>query len=100
MRIRDVTDREGRAFAFEVDNSFCDRSRVCRIAASIPGATIVRRPRFLSSLRVEVFCEFEIEGVRFLAWEPFGDNSRYWIGPEPARWVSQIAIVREAFLRA
>jgi len=100
MRIHDVIDGEGRMFAFEVDNLSFDRAHVCRVAASIPGAIIVRRPRFLSSLREEVFCEFEVEGVRFVAWEPFGDNSRYWIGPEPAHWVSQIVIVREAFLKA
>lgn len=77
-----------------------DITPVCRVASSIPGAVIVRQPQFLSSLREEVFCEFEVGGVRFVAWEPFGDNSRYWIGPEPARWVSQIVIVREAFLKA
>jgi hypothetical protein len=99
MNIHDVIDGDGKAFAFEVDNLSVGRSQVCRVAASIPGATIVRRPRLFSSLREEVFCEFEIEGVTFVAWEPFGDNSRYWIGPEPAHWVSQITVVREAFLK-
>ena len=24
---------------------------------------------------------FHFHGVPFVVWEPFGDNSRYWIGP-------------------
>lgn len=25
---------------------------------------------------------FEYEDVKFIIWEPYGDSSRYWIGPE------------------
>ncbi|GGA00902.1 hypothetical protein GCM10011408_22410 [Dyella caseinilytica] len=32
-------------------------------------------------------------------WEPFGDNSRYWIGPEPVHWCPQIDVVRHAFAK-
>ena len=39
-------------------------------------------------------------GQRFLVEEPFGDNSRYWIGPEPPVWCEQIDVVRRAFLNA
>jgi hypothetical protein len=35
----------------------------------------------------EVFCEFELDRFMFEVREPFEDNSRYWIGPEPARWI-------------
>ena len=38
--------------------------------------------------------------MRFVVWEPFGDNDRYWIGPRPLRWVPEIEEVREAFARA
>jgi hypothetical protein len=44
------------------------------------------------------FCEFEIKGQKFVALEPFGDNSRYWIGPKPSKWCEQVAIVRSTFV--
>ena len=100
MRLFDLHDKEGRVFAFEVNNLFFGRSDVCRAASTIPGARIVRKPKIFSWFREEVFCEFDVEGVTFVAWEPYGDNSRYWIGPEPPLWVPQISVVREAFERA
>jgi len=100
MRLYDLHDREGRVFAFEVSNFWSTRSAVCRIASTSPGVRIVRRPKWLSWFREEVFCEFELDGITFVAWEPFGDNTRFWIGPEPTRWGKQIDRVREAFRRA
>ena len=100
MRLYDLQDQEGRVFAFEVKNFLLARSTACNIASKIPGVQILKRPRFLSWFRDEdEFCEFELDGIRFVVWEPFGDNDVYWIGPKPPRWVPQIATVREAFGR-
>jgi len=99
MRLFEQHDEDGRVFAFEVKDFFLARPRIYRLVAKIPGARVKRKPKLFSSLREEVFCEFELEGVTFVAWEPFGDNPRYWIGPEPARWVPQIEKVREFFSR-
>src|SRR4051812_48504811 len=93
----DLTDNEGRILAFEIDNCRINRRSVCDVIRSIPGVTIRREPkRWWISLEEE-FCEFDLDGVRFVAWEPFGDNSRYWIGPKPPRWVPQIETIRCAF---
>ena len=97
MQIYDITDNAGNVFAFEVSNSFLSRSTACRVACSIPGAKLIRKPRIFPSQ--DEFCEFEIDGVTFTIWEPWGDNSRYWIGSKPERSVPQIAQVREAFAR-
>ena len=97
MRVYDLTDEQGRLYAFEVANVLLGRRGVCSVASTIPGATIVRKPRLFSG--EEEFCEFEVDGQRFRAWEPFGDNSRYWIGPEPPTWCPQVERVRVAFLR-
>ncbi|MEJ7809548.1 MAG: hypothetical protein WKG32_03940 [Gemmatimonadaceae bacterium] len=99
MRIYDVTDSDGRAFAFEVSNLLLGRRAACRMASRIAGARIVRRPRAFSWLREAPFCEFEVTGVRFEIEEPLGDSSRYWIGPVPPRPVTELASVREAFAR-
>jgi len=99
MKVYDLQDKEGRNFAFEVPNSFIGRSEVARIVGAIPGATLVRKPKMFSFVSEEEFCEWEINGVHFKAWEPFGDNSRFWIGPNPVRWTSEIQVVRHAFLQ-
>lgn len=100
MRVTDLPDKEGRIFAFEVSNFFRARADVCQVASTIPGVRIIRKPKIFSWFREEVFCEFEVDGVTFVAWEPFGDNDHFWIGPEPTEWVPQISAVREAFMRA
>ena len=97
MKIYDLHDKEGNAFAFEVENTLLGRRGACRVVRSIPGAVILKKPRFLSWFREEVFCEFEIGGHKFQIWEPYGDNSRYWVGPEPVSNTEQIKIVRKAF---
>ena len=97
MRTYDLKDEEGRVRAFEVDNIVLGRGGVAAVVGRLPGVRLIRRPRILSWWREEEFCEFEVEGVHFVASEPFGDNSRYWIGPRPPMFVKQTAIVRAAF---
>jgi hypothetical protein len=97
MRTYELLDTNGRVYAFEVNNSGLGRRGVCRVVDTIPGAHIVRKPKIFSWFREEYFCEFEVEGKTFVAWEPYGDNSRFWIGPEPPRWLPQTQAVRDAF---
>jgi hypothetical protein len=87
-------------FAFEVANSVIGRGGTCAVVKEIPGSKILRGPRFWSWFREDQFCEFEVNGRRFVIEEPFGDNSRYWIGPEPPVWCEQVDVVRRAFLEA
>ena len=97
MKTYELVDEDGRLFAFEVNNAGLGRKGVCRVVETIPGAQINRRPKFLSWFREEVFCEFSVDEKTFVAWEPFGDNSRYWIGPEPTEALAQTQSVRDAF---
>jgi hypothetical protein len=101
MRIYELHDQRGRVFAFEIGVPWGGRRRVCSIVRKIPGARVIRAPRLLSWFREEAFCQFEIGGVRFQALEPFGDNSRYWIGPTDApRWHPETEAVLRAFAGA
>jgi hypothetical protein len=101
VTVYDIKDVDGRVFAFEINNFPIGRRGVRRVLERIPGCRLVRGPkRFLSWFREDEFCEFEVEGIKFVVAEPYGDNSRYWIGPEPTRWVPQIAAVRDAFLHS
>lgn len=99
MRVYDLKDDQGRVFAFEVPNLLLGRRGLARVVKSIPGARLIRAPVLLSWFREEEFCEWELDGVRFVAWEPFGDNNRYWVGPtDPPAWHPQIETVRRAFV--
>ncbi|MGD9842691.1 MAG: hypothetical protein AB7F79_06480 [Steroidobacteraceae bacterium] len=95
MKTYGLKDEQGNEFAFEVNNFLLDRLDVCALVRRIPGAKLMLVP----SGRGEAdFCEFELDDVVFLVSEPFGDNSRYWVGPKPpVRGVPQLARVRAAF---
>ena len=69
------------ARAFEVDNLRLHGGLLGRILESVPGVTDVRLKQSTFS-RDEIRAHFRFQGVPFIVWEPFGDNSRYWIGPD------------------
>ena len=97
MKTYELLDSEDRLFAFEINNSGIGRHGVCRVIEGIPGTRLTRKPKFLSWFREDSFCDFEVDGETFVVEEPFGDNSRYWIGPQPPRWLPQTERVRDAF---
>jgi len=97
MQVYDLHDDQNRLFAFEISNISVGRRGVCHVVETIPGASLKRRPKLLSWFRESAFCEFIVDGELFVAEEPWGDNSRYWIGPNPPRWLPQTEKVRAAF---
>jgi hypothetical protein len=97
MKVHDLKDKEGRVFAFEISNLLLSRRKICKLIQSIPEMKILKKPNFRSR-HEEEFCEFEIQGQKFVAWEPFGDNDHYWIGPKSTVWCEQVEIVRNAFI--
>ena len=100
MNTFDLFDKDGRLYAFEVENLQLGRRGLVRAVRTISGATIIRAPlKLFSWFREEEFCEVAIGERRFVACEPFGDNSRYWIGTKPPGWCPELAAVRDA-LRA
>ena len=95
MKIYDLHDPQGRLFAFEIPN--IGRSAVCDLLGSFADTAIKRRPCFLSEFREEQFCDFSFSGQAFRVWEPFGDNSRFWIGPEPPEYCEQTSRLHALF---
>jgi hypothetical protein len=102
MKIYDLRNEQGELYAFEIPNGQITRPGVARIVRRIPGATLLRAPRYFQWRSPEEFCEFTVGPVRFVALEPYGDSSRYWIGPQPIRAVPvpELAVVRAAFAAA
>ena len=100
MRIYDLRDEEGRVVAFEVPNMWLGRRGALRVIRAIAGARITRRPHAFTLFAEEDFCEFTLGDVTFGISAPFGDNSRYWIGPLPVLWCPEVEAVRAAFAAA
>jgi hypothetical protein len=96
MKVYDLRDPAGRVFAFEISNTWFRRTDLIRFVGSIPGVSLLPREARRDETRDE-FCQFLFRGRQFVAWEPWSDNSRYWIGPDPPEWCEEISELREAF---
>ena len=97
MKTYAVENEHGKLHAFEVPNSFLSRKGVVKLVSKIPGASIIKRPRFFSWFREDEFCKFEVDGQLFVVEEPYGDNSRFLISAEPPGWCPQLEVVIKAF---
>jgi hypothetical protein len=100
MKTYPIENEQGKLHAFEIDNFRIGRSGATKVIAGVPGVVVLRQPKKLFSwFREEVFCEFELKGICFQIDEPYGDNSRYWIGQkEEGSWSPQLDIIHQAFL--
>ena len=100
MRTYDVHSQTGELLAFEV-SSLLGVSGAARILEGLRGVRILERQRLFRGLRdEEIRIRFEFEGERFTVEEPFGDNSRFWVGPESRIPTPRLNPIREAFARA
>jgi hypothetical protein len=81
MKTYPVFNNEGiRAPIFQVDNVYVGPSSAAKILESIEHVTEIQlRKAFSKSSDVHV--EFKYLNRSYIVWEPYGDNSRYWIGP-------------------
>ncbi len=100
MRTYPIENEFGELHAFEIDNFRIGRSGTAKIIEGVPGVVMLRKPKkLLSWFREEVFCEFKLNGVHFQIDEPYGDNSRYWIGQkEVGGWCPELDTIHKAFL--
>ncbi len=69
--------------SFEIEHAFITHRTIARLLNTVDGVSEVRcRPLFASWGDVRIV--FKYFGHDYIAEEPFGDNSRYWIGPASA----------------
>lgn len=73
--------QDGHPKAFEVENVYVSPSTVAQILERTEGVTDVEQRRLFAG-ESEVHVKFKYQGYTCIVWEPYGDNSRYWIGPE------------------
>ena len=75
-----LNNDEGELTGFEISNSFLSSGSIARCVRRIRGCDVVSSRRWFSADEVHV--RFLFANKRFILWEPFGDNSRLWVGPE------------------
>lgn len=79
MRTYPRRDESSRMAAFEIGNAFMHWRSIEKLLQDTEGVSdIQRRPLFRDWDGIHI--KFAYLGVRCCVWEPFGDNSRYWIG--------------------
>lgn len=81
--------------AFEIGNTFITLGAISKILYSVRGVSSIR-PAAGADDRLL----FEFEGESCIVNEPFGDNSRYWIGPAfPQQSTLDARPLQQAFAR-
>jgi hypothetical protein len=99
LRTYPLTNDSGAIYAFEVGNALLSPREIARLVKSSLGASITAGPLGYASAE-DMRLRFRYAGIEFEVVEPFGDNSRYWIGPageKPTR-VPEIDKLNELFL--
>ncbi|MDT4844920.1 hypothetical protein D3C84_298990 [compost metagenome] len=95
MRTFPIQNAVGITYAFEIENAYISAADVASTLARVAGVsgTLPRRPSSSDKFLVT----FQFRGHDCVVWEPFGDNSRYWIGPQEAERDVDFATVEMAF---
>ena len=76
-----IAHKNGLPFAFEVENAYALPRRIARILSHVDGVSDVRLTRW-SGRATDTRVEFKYLDRDYVVWEPYGDSSRYWIGPK------------------
>lgn len=79
-------------FAFEIDNLYIAPRAIAQLLDGIKGVTDVEMGG-----KPDVRVSFCHRGRPYLVWEPWGDNSRYWIGPDDEHSRADISTLEGAF---
>lgn len=79
MKTYPVKDESGVQIAFEIENIYVNYGSIAELLRGLSGVKKISTRKLFSNSEYRV--EFEYNGVDCVVWEPFGDNSRYWIGP-------------------
>ncbi len=79
MKTYPIRRPDGSLHAFEIGNTFMSMGAIKRVLRSVDGVSSLNR-QFRSDDRLT----FVFDGAPWVVHEPWGDSSRYWIGPADA----------------
>lgn len=90
MKVWEFRNEQGELGSFEIPN--IGRSRLCRFVRKTFGCTVTR------NRRDDEFAEFRLSARNFVAWEAWGDSSRYLIHEKPGAQPSpELETLKAAF---
>ena len=67
--------------AFEIENVYIGLKQISELLKSVSGVSDVRMRKLFSG-NSDIHIEFKYLDTDCVVWEPYGDSSRYWIGPK------------------
>ena len=92
-------NKNGATTAFEIENTLISRRGIARLLRNVPGVSNVKLGGHFGSAN-DVRVSFNYRGAEYEVEEPYGDNSRYLIGPkDPSSETSSIEDIEAAFRR-
>jgi hypothetical protein len=95
MKTYPIKHEDGSLHAFEIVNAWISMRVIKQILNSAPGVSSMKR-RF----RSDDHLEFAFNGEPWVVNEPWGDSSRYWIGPKNASHHSfDVVLIHDAFVQ-
>ena len=80
MKTYPIKTEQGMCWAFEIENAYIRPRTIAALLADVSDIADIQ-PRKPFSASDEIHLRFRFRGREFVVWEPYGDNSRYWIGP-------------------
>ena len=85
-------------YAFEIENVYIAPRTIARMLRKVQGVEDVRSRTPFSRFD-GVHVRFKYAGQNFIVCEPFGDSSRYWVGPENDEAGTDIRALERIFQR-
>ena len=97
MKTWPIVNAQGKVAAFEVSVIRIGLREIAKLLESLPGVSQLQKRSSFSG--EEVHIKFTYHGINCVVWEPFGDNSRYWIGPadEAGEQAHDLVEIEKAF---
>jgi hypothetical protein len=78
MKTYPMLEEGGTIRSFEISSGWLSAAPIMRLLEAVPGVVDVRRDRSTAN---DYWVTFSYNGVPCAVEEPWGDNSRLWIGP-------------------
>jgi hypothetical protein len=71
-----------RKFAFEIERAYIAPAVIARLLSQVEFVTDIQRRKMFSAI-ADVHLSFNYNGRPYIVWKPYGDRTRFWIGPAP-----------------
>ena len=79
MKTYPISNENGVQVAFEIENVYINCKSIAKLLHELSDIKSIKMQKLFTNTEYRI--EFVYKGIDCVVWEPFGDNSRYWIGP-------------------